>query len=434
MVPADPPVRAGDAGPSFRAALGYWLKLGCVSFGGAAGQIAMMQADLVDRLKWIDQRRYLEALNFCMLLPGPEAQQLATFIGWRLHGLKGALAAGILFIVPGFTVLMLLAWIAAAYGDLRLVQGIFYAVQPTVVAIIAAALYRMGRKTLRGWAPALLAVAAFLALYALDLPFPGVIVAAGLIGWIAPRIGLHSFDPAAPRSDAETHILGALGPGRLARLIGWFVLYLSVPAGLIVAVLGTEPFLDIAILFTTAAFVTFGGAYAVLPYVAEAAVETYAWVTPAQMVQGLALAETTPGPTILVTQFVGFLAGWTPATDGTVAVEPLLAGVAAASLTVYCMFLPGFFFILAGAPVVERLNSNPGIARALAAITAAVVGVMVNLGVFFGGEVLVPDGTPDPIAIGLAIAALVALVRFNLAVHWLVLAAGLLGIGIAAFG
>ncbi len=432
MVTSDPAPSSSPQPPPFRAALGYWLKLGCVSFGGAAGQIAMMQADLVDRLKWIDQRRYLEALNFCMLLPGPEAQQLATFIGWRLHGLKGALAAGILFIVPGFAVLMLLSWIAAAYGELPVVERIFYAVQPSVVAIIAAALYRMGRKTLRGWSPALLALAAFLALYALGLPFPAVIMASGLIGWLAPRVGLRSFDPAEPHPQA--HRLEALDPGRLARLVGWFLLFLSVPVGLVLAVLGADPFLDIAILFTTAAFVTFGGAYAVLPYVADAAVQTYAWVTPAQMVQGLALAETTPGPTILVTQFVGFLAGWTPATDGAVAIDPLLAGVAAASLTVYCMFLPGFFFILAGAPVVERLNGNPAIARVLAAITAAVVGVMANLGVFFGREVLVPDGAPDPMAIGLAIAALVALLRFDLAVHWLVLAAALLGVGLAAFG
>lgn len=430
---SSPDQREPITAPSFRDAVGYWLKLGFVSFGGAAGQIAMMQADLVDRLKWIDQRRYLEALNFCMLLPGPEAQQLATFVGWRLHGLKGALAAGMLFIVPGFLVLMLLGWIAAAFGELTIVQSLFYAVQPAVIAIIAAALYKMARKTFKGWIPAGLAVLAFLALFLAGLPFPLVILAAGLLGWMAPRFGVTAFDPKESAPPDGGGVLAAAGPGRLARLLGWFLAFLLVPIAGVLLFVGLEPFLDIAILFTTAAFVTFGGAYAVLPYVADAAVETYAWVTPAQMVQGLALAETTPGPTILVTQFVGFLAGWTPALAGGIDLDPLFAGIVAASLTVYCMFLPGFFFILAGAPIVERLNSNPAIGRVLSAITAAVIGVMANLGVFFGGEVLFPGGAFDLFAAILTVVALVALLRFNVAVHWLVLAAGLVGVGLAVF-
>jgi chromate transporter len=419
---ASDPVR-----PGFAEAAAYWFKLGCISFGGVAGQLAMMQAEVVDRRRWIDQTRFLHALNYCMLLPGPEAQQLATYLGWRLHGLKGAVTAGTLFVLPGALVLLLLSWIAAAHGDLPAVEAVFDGVKPVVLAIVLAALWRMGRKTLKGPPALALAVAAFLGLFLLEIPFPLIVLGAGAVGLAAAKAGIGGFAPGVADDGPGT----APPPGglaRIARLVAAFAVLWAAPVVGVVWLLGPEPFADVARLFTTAAFVTFGGAYAVLPYVAEAAVETYGWLSPEEMLAGLALAESTPGPTILVVQYVGFFAGW--ASPGTL--SPGAAAVAAALLATYVTFLPSFLFILAGGPYVETIVRNRSAAAALAGITAAVVGVIANLALFLGIPVVLPGGAPDPFAVALALAALWLLVARGLAVHWAVLLGAAAGLAQAA--
>ncbi|MFV3127753.1 chromate efflux transporter [Niveispirillum sp. KHB5.9] len=415
--------------PGFREALRFWFWLGCVSFGGPAGQIALMQQELVDKRRWIDATRFLHGLNFAMLLPGPEAQQLATYVGWRMHGTIGGLAAGGLFVLPGALVLLGLSWLAAEHGDLAWVAALFDGVKPVVIAIIAASVWRLGRRTLKGPAPLILAGAAFLGLYLGHLPFPVLIAGAALIGYLAARAGKPLFAPAGHGSMDDGFVPDDRpvdrSAGRLLRLSLIFAVLLLVPVVGVVLLLGRMPWADIADLFTSAAFITFGGAYAVLPYIAERAVETYQWLTPADMLNGMALAESTPGPLILVTQYVGFFAGW----NNPGALSPGMAGLMAAALTTYVTFLPCFFFIFAGAPYVEALIHNRAAAGALAAITAAVVGVILNLGVVLGEQVLVPGGKPDLVACAVATVALVALLRFKLAVHWLVLAGA--GFGLA---
>ncbi len=411
--------------PSFAEALRYWFRLGCISFGGPAGQIAMMQTDLVDRRGWIDQRRFLHALNFCMLLPGPEAQQLATYIGWRLHGIAGGIAAGTLFVLPGAVVMLGLSWIAVAHGEAPLVAVLFDGVKPVVVAVIAAAVWHIGRRTLTRWPAVAMAAVAFIGIYALDVPFPVIVLGAGLIGLAAGRLGWDIF---AHHGGAAEPIAGddrPRGAGRLVRLAMVFAGLWAAPVAAAIALGGPAPFADIARLFTTAAFVTFGGAYAVLPYIAQAAVESYGWLSPADIVRGLALAESTPGPLILVTQFVGFFAGWN-APGG---LPPPAAAALGAALTTYVTFLPSFLFIFAGAPYIERLTRNRAAAAALGAITAAVVGVILNLGVFLAEAVmLTPAGGVNGFAAGLAGVALVALLRWRLAVHWAVLAGAAIGV------
>lgn len=416
--------------PSFGPFCLYWLRLGLTSFGGPAGQIAMMQSELVDRRRWIDQTRFLHALNFCMLLPGPEAQQLATYIGWRMHGLRGGLVAGGLFVLPGALVLLALSWIAAAHGDAGPVGALFDGIKPAVVAIIAAAVWRMGRRTLKGPAAVAMAATAFLALFALHLPFPLVIGAAAAVGGVAARMGRHWFAHPHPLADGDADPAEpAPKPGRLPALLALFILLWLVPVGAVLLAFGTDPWRGIAALFTKAAFVTFGGAYAVLPYIARQAVDAYGWLSPREMVDGLALAETTPGPLILVTQYVGFFAGW----NQPGALSPALAGTLGAALTTYVTFLPCFLFIFAGAPYVERLIHNRLATGALAAIAAAVVGVILNLGVYLGVAVLLPDGQHSMGSLiwtwAIMLAALYALTRRGMAIHWVVLggaAAGLL--------
>lgn len=414
--------------PSFKEALRFWFWLGCVSFGGPAGQIALMQQELVDRRRWIDGTRFLHGLNFAMLLPGPEAQQLATYIGWRLHGVAGGLAAGGLFVLPGALVLLVLSWLAAEHGDLAWVAALFDGVKPVVIAIIAASVWRLGRRTLKGPAALALAIVAFLGLYLGHLPFPAIIAAAALIGYATARAGKSLFTAAGHGLADDDYIPddrpADRSAGRLLRLALLFVLLLTVPVGLLLMLLGARPWGDIANLFTTAAFVTFGGAYAVLPFIAERAVETYHWLTPADMLNGLALAESTPGPLILVTQYVGFFAGW----NHPGALPPLAAGILGGLLTTYVTFLPCFFFIFAGAPYVEWLIHHKPAAGALAAVSAAVVGVILNLAVWLGVQVLWP-GRPDLFAWALAGGGLLALLRWKWPVHWLVLAGAAAGLG-----
>jgi chromate transporter len=411
---------------SFSAFAAFWLKIGCLSFGGPAGQIAMMQSELVDRLRRVDQRRFLHALNFCMLLPGPEAQQLATYLGWRQFGIIGGLVSGGLFILPGAAVLTGLSWLMAAHGEAPAVAAVFSGVKPAVVAIIFAAAWRVGRRTLTTGPAAATALSAFAALFFLEAPFPLVVLSAGALGAVAARHGRHWF-AAAGHGEADETVLTEDAPPRLNRLL-WLVLAFAAlwaaPLLLTVGLLGAAPWRDLGLFFTKAAFVTFGGAYAVLPYVAQQAVETFGWLSPAQMLDGLALAETTPGPLILVLQYVGFLAGWD--NPGPL-LSPLQGGLLGAGVTLWVTFLPSFFFIFAGAPYVERLIHNPMAAGALAAITAAVVGVIGKLGVYLALEVLTPGGSPDLFAVASAGAALIALIRFGVALHWVVATGAALG-------
>ncbi|MCG5240158.1 chromate efflux transporter [Azospirillum doebereinerae] len=414
-----------DTPPPFGAFCLYWLRLGLTSFGGPAGQIAMMQSELVERRRWIDQTRFLHALNFCLLLPGPEAQQLATYVGWRLHGMRGGVVAGGLFVLPGALILLGLSWLAAAHGDTGLVGAVFDGIKPAVVAIVLAAVWRMGRRTLKGPAAVALAAAAFLGLSVLGLPFPLVIGAAAAVGGAAAWRGKDWFThPHAPAGMAALPTDREPKPMRLPVLALLFVLLWAVPVGAVLLVFGSDPWLGIAALFTKAAFVTFGGAYAVLPYIAQQAVEVRGWLSPHAMVDGLALAETTPGPLILVTQYVGFFAGW----NHPGALPPLWAGVLGAALTTHVTFLPCFLFIFAGAPYVERLIHNPMAAGTLAAIAAAVVGVILNLGVYLGLAVLLPGGQADAGAWAIMLAALYALVRRGIAIHWVVLAGAAAGL------
>lgn len=414
--------------PSFAEALRFWLKLGCISFGGPAGQIAMMQTELVDQRRWIDQRAFLRGLNFCTLLPGPEATQLATYIGWRLHGTLGGVAAGALFVLPGALLLLALSWIAAAHGDTRAVAAVFDGLKPVVIAVIIAAVWRIGRRALKTWQAAGLAAAAFVAIYFLSIDFPWIVLAAGLTGWLAGRSGPSPFVSGGHHGDDAVSEALPAGNGGMRRVIvitAICIVLWAIPVGLCVAVFGRVPFGDIANLFTKAAFVTFGGAYAVLPYVAEEAVQTYAWLSPADMLNGLALAETTPGPLILVLEYVGFFAGW----NNAVALSPALAGTIGAALATYVTFLPSFLFILAAAPYIESLHDNKAMSSALGAITAAVVGVILNLGVFLAAAVFVPaPGVVDWISVAAAIAAAVALMRFQLDIHWLVAAGAAFGL------
>lgn len=425
------------ATPSFSEALAFWLRLGLISFGGPAGQISIMQTELVERRRWIAQGPFMAGLNFSMLLPGPEAQQLATYVGWRLHGLKGALAAGGLFVLPGAVLLGLLAWLAAAHGDTEWVAALFDGFRPVVVAIIAVALWRVARRSLKGPLPWALALAAFAALAFLGLPFPLVIAAALALGAISARLrpGLFAHgghggtgSPAVAPGPAP-----AGGGARIARLVLLFAALWAGPVAATVWALGMDPWGGIAALFTKAAFVTFGGAYAVLPYVAAEAVEHYRWLSPAAMIDGLALAETTPGPLILVTQWIGWFAGF----NRPGGLDPAVAGIIGAALTTYVTFLPCFLFILAGAPYVERVARNAYAAAALGAVTAAVVGVIASLGLYIGRVTLFPPAEGhalDVPALALALGALAALAFTRINIPLLVLLGGAAGLALRAAG
>ena len=412
--------------PTFPDALRFWTKLGFISFGGPAGQIAVMQHELVDRRGWIGQDAFLQALNFCMLLPGPEAQQLATYIGWKLHGVRGGLAAGILFVLPGALILYALAWIAAAHGDTALVGAVFAGLKPVVVALVLHAICRIGRKALRSGLAVALAVAAFAAIEFAHVPFPAVVLVAGVVGWLMAR---HQppVDPGAAENDNVASAPKATG-GLALRMAVIYVVLLVVPLGVVVALAGPVPFLALGQFFTQAAFVTFGGAYAVLPYVADAAVNNFHWLSSGEMINGLALAETTPGPLILVLQYVGFFAGWNAPGE----LSPLAAATLGAAVTTYATFLPSMFLILIGAPYVERIARVSAARGALAAITAAVVGVIATLAWFFARQVIFTHrdgvGGVDFIALAAIILAFGVLLRFKISLHWIVLAGALLGL------
>lgn len=359
---------------SFKEALAVWVRIGFLSFGGPAGQIALMHRIIVDEKKWLDESRFLHALNYCMLLPGPEAQQLATYVGWLLHGVRGGIVAGLLFIMPGALAILALSWIYVVFGDLTITEGLFFGLKAAVLAIVVQALLRIGQRALQGRSKLALAVAGFVALFVFDLPFPLVVLGAGLIGYVIARRLPNDSTQADPASAERV-----MRPGTKRAAMACLVLWAGTVVGLLATLGQDSVYSDIAVFFSKMATVTFGGAYAVLAYVAQQGVETFQWLQPGEMLEGLGLAETTPGPLILVTQFVGFLAAYREA-----GMEPsMLAASMGALLTTWVTFLPCFLWIFAGAPYVEKLRANQALSAALASITAVVVGVIANLAVWF---------------------------------------------------
>lgn len=422
----------------------YWLRLGLLSFGGPAGQISMMHQDLVENRRWISERRYLHALNYTMVLPGPEAQQLATYIGWLLHGIKGGLIAGLLFILPSFFLLAALTWTYLAFGDVPLVQGLLYGIKPAVTAIVLFAAWRIGSRALRNWALRIIAALAFVAIFVFSVPFPLIVLAAAGIGYIGSRLtpqffqlgGGHQGD----KMDYGPALIDEHTPLPEHARFSWKRMLVILFCGLTLFML---PLLILALVsdlngtlaamgwfFTKAALVTFGGAYAVLPYVYQGAVEQYGWLTATQMIDGLALGETTPGPLIMIVAFVGFVGGWTSALFGPD--QLALAGLTAAAVVTYYTFLPSFMFILLGAPSVEATRHNIGFTAPLTGITAAVVGVILNLALFFAWHVLWPDGFEGRFEFFSALlgcAAFIALFRFKAGVIPVIAACACLGLG-----
>jgi len=416
---------------SFREAFFFWLKLGFISFGGPAGQIAIMHQELVVNRHWISERRFLHALNYCMVLPGPEAQQLATYIGWLMHRTWGGIVAGALFVLPSLAILIGLSWIYISFGDVPFITGLFYGIKPAVTAIVVHAAHRIGSRALKNnilWA---IAAASFVAIFALHVPFPMIVIAAALIGFIGGRMapgkfragGGHgqtkeSFGPALIDDDTPLpeHIRHRWS--RLVRIAIIGMLLWAIPIASLYATYGWDHTLtQMGWFFTKAALLTFGGAYAVLPYLYQGAVEYYTWLTPEQMIDGLALGETTPGPLIMVVAFVGFVGGYTKEIFGPESL--FLAGTAAACLVTWFTFLPSFIFILLGGPLVESTHNDLKFTAPLTAITAAVVGVILNLALFFGYHVLWPDGldgTFDWISALISLVAAVALFQFKLGV------------------
>jgi chromate transporter len=424
----------------FGEALRYWLKLGFISFGGPAGQIALMHAELVERRRWISEQRFLHALNYCMLLPGPEATQLAVYIGWLLHRTPGGIAAGVLFVLPSLAILIFLSWIYMAYGQLPAVAGIMNGIKPAVVAIVLAAAWRIGKRTLHNSLLAGVALAAFVAIAVLHLPFPLVVLGAALVGLVGGRLRPQLFQPRAAHGAAAAGLGPALidddtptpaharfsWPGFMRTaflgcalaLACWAVLALRWGAG------GTLP--RMGWFFGKAALLSFGGAYAVLPYVVQGAVQQYGWLGAGQMIDGLALGETTPGPLIMIVAFVGFVGGWTHAPFGPDA--QLAAGVAGACTAAFFTFLPSFVFILAGGPLVEATRGDLRMTAPLSSISAAVVGVIASLAVFFGGQVFLSGGRPHWDAIAIGLAAAFALLRYGVGTIKLIAACALAGL------
>jgi len=419
---------------TFKEAFLFWLKLGFINFGGPAGQIAMMHRELVERKRWITEELFFRALNFCMMLPGPEAQQLAVYIGWRLHGTLGGVIAGAFFVIPSVFVLLALSWLAVTHADVPAVAGLFYGIQPVVVAIVAEAVLRIGGKTLRHPLLLFFAAAAFIALHFLSLPFPLVILTAALVGVILQRFRPRVFAPDEQQPQQLDHGIHAGSDkagypsfNRTLKTCSVFLILWALPVGGLWFWRGSDDVLfQEALFFTKAAFITFGGAYAVLSYIADmAVVNHFAWLDATQMVLGLGLAESTPGPLIMVTQYVGFLGAWK--FHG--GINPVVNGTLGAVITTYVTFLPSFFFIFVGAPYIEALTGNRRLQAALTSVTAAVVGVILNLAVFFGSRVVIRnDGTMDGFALVVALLSFLLICRIRLPIHILVLGGGVIGI------
>jgi chromate transporter len=436
--PADQPPAPVTLGQAFR----YWLKLGFISFGGPTGQIAIMHQDLVERKRWISEKRFLHALNYCMVLPGPEAQQLATYIGWMMHRTWGGVISGGLFVLPSLFILAALTWIYLAFGDVPLVAGLFYGIKPAVTAIVLFAAWRIGSRALKNaWLWAISAVA-FIAIFAFQVPFPAIVLTAGIIGYLGGVFAPDKFS-AGGHGSAQKHYGAALiddatpTPAhasfswpRFARVLLVFLVVWICTLGALVAIFGWESTLaQMGWFFTKAALLTFGGAYAVLPYVYLGAVEHYEWLTAAQMIDGLALGETTPGPLIMVVAFVGFVGAWTKAAVGPEALA--LAGCAGAVVATFFTFLPSFLFILLGGPLVESTHGDLRFTAPLTGITAAVVGVILNLAVFFAWHVFWPAGFSgrfDWFSALIGLAAIAALWRWRNGMIPVILACGATGL------
>lgn len=435
---ASPPAAIG-----FWPAFLFWLKLGFISFGGPAGQISIMHQELVENRRWLSERRFLHALNYCMLLPGPEAQQLATYIGWLMHRTWGGIVAGVLFVLPSLLILIALSWIYIAFGEMPLVAGLFYGIKPAVAAIVLQATHRIGARALKNnwlWG---VASASFVAIFVANLPFPAIVAGAALIGYLGGRLAPDKFSLGGGHGSTSKDYGPALidddtpspeharfrWSGLLRVLIVGGLLWL-VPIGLLTSLFGWNHTLtQMSWFFTKAALLTFGGAYAVLPYVYQGAVTHYGWLTPTQMIDGLALGETTPGPLIMVVAFVGFVGGYLKALFGPEAL--FLAGAVAASLVTWFTFLPSFLFILAGAPLVETTHNDLKFTAPLTAITAAVVGVILNLALFFGYHVLWPNGFSGQFDGGsavIAVGAVIALFQFKFKVIPVIAACAVLGL------
>jgi len=420
-------VTGPPAAVSLAAAVRFWLQLGFVSFGGPAGQIALMHQELVERRRWISERRFLHALNYCMVLPGPEAQQLATYIGWLMHRSWGGLIAGALFVLPSLLILILLSWIYLRFGNLPLVAGIFYGIKPAVTALVLQAAHRIGSRALKNrwmWG---IAAASFIAIFGFQVPFPAIVAAAALIGYFGARVapevfalgGGHGaakagYGPALIDDHSPTPAHAKFSRAQLARVLGIGLALWAAAMGLASQ---DEVLTAMGWFFTKAALLTFGGAYAVLPYVYQGAVEQQHWLSGAQMIDGLALGETTPGPLIMVVAFVGFVGGWSRQLLGPDAL--LLGGALAATVVTFFTFLPSFVFILAGGPLVEASHGKLAWTAPLSAITAAVVGVILNLALFFAWHVLWPQGFGgrfDGVSALIAVAAAAALLRWKVGV------------------
>lgn len=447
---------AAPSAPTFAQAVKVWAKIGILSFGGPAGQIALMHKELVEDRRWIGEQRFLHALNYCMLLPGPEAQQLAIYIGWLMHRTIGGLVAGLLFIVPGALVMLGLSVLYVLYRQVPLVDALFFGVKAAVLAVVVEAGLRISRRALKNRAMIVIAVAAFIGIYLFKIPFPIIILTAGLIGWLGHRYapttfagGGHGGKAGAPESKGVVDLMFERGEldhatPSSAKAVKTCAIWLPIWLGPVLALWiltgSTSVWTQIGSFFSTMAVVTFGGAYAVLAYVAQAAVETFSWLAPGEMVDGLGLAETTPGPLILVLQFVGFLAAYR-ASGG---FDPLVAGSLGALLTLWATFAPCFFWIFLGAPYVEALRGNKALSAALTAITAAVVGVVMNLALWFALHVvfrevrsvevfgLSPDlpvlSSLDWRAAALSAAAMIAMLRFKIGMLPTLAAAALAGV------
>ncbi len=410
---------------TFKEAVTFWAKLGFISFGGPAGQIAIMHQEVVERRKWIGENQFLRALNFCMLLPGPEAQQLATYIGWRLHGTWGGIAAGSLFVIPSIFVMLLLSYLAVAHIDIPAVAAAFYGIQPVVVAVVVEAVLRIGKKALKHRFLYGFAALAFVAIFVFKAPFPYIVAAAALGGLLMQRpmpevFCKGRFDPQSRecRIEEEPDHAGQVKPslGHVVRVfLVCFAMWAVVVGGILIWRGTGDTLTQLGLFFTKAAFVTFGGAYAVLSYITDVAVSS-GWLSTQQMLIGLGLAESTPGPLIMVTQYAGFLAAWNLPGE----LSPLTAGVLGGLLTTYVTFLPCFFFIFAGAPFIEAMAGNQRLEAALTGVTAAVVGVVLNLAVWFGHKVILPNGVLDVFAVVTGVVSLALLQKFHCPIHYLV--------------
>lgn len=433
------PTLSRPAPVTLREAFWYWLKLGSISFGGPAGQIALMHSELVERRRWISERRFLHALNYCMLLPGPEATQLAIYIGWLMHRTLGGIIAGVLFVLPSLAILIGLSWIYMAFGHVPAVAGILYGIKPAVVAIVLAAAWRIGTRTIRNATLASIAALALVAIV-LAVPFPLIVLGAALAGWFGARrwprrfaLGgadadsAISYGPALIDDDTPTPEHARFSMRRLATTVLASCALALCLWSVLAALFGVRsPLALMGWFFTKTALLTFGGAYAVLPYVMQNAVDHYGWLSTAQMIDGLALGETTPGPLIMIVAFVGFVGGWTHALFGPGALAP--AGAAGATVATLFTFIPSFMFVLAGGPLVESTRGNLRLTAPLTAISAAVVGVIASLALFFGRQVFFAGGQLQPAAILICAAACVALFRYRVGTIKLIIACAVAGL------